>query len=549
MVSPPFQAEIINVGDQFVQNGQVIIDSVTTSQSGFVVVHSGNADSFGGTIGQAPVQAGTTTQVAVPIAADQSTAVLWPMLHSDTGVVGTYEFGTVEGADPPVIVGTTMATVPIWTVPHIRMFDQASLPGDGQPAHATAYTVRVASVLSEGPGFIVIHQEQDGTFGPVAGFLAVPAGLSKDLFVELNPERVTYHLWPMLHVDTGVVGTYEFGQVEGADPPVVFNDQVLTFPILAGPGLVLVDQTPEAGSAAGRVVVSVAEAVIDRPGWIAVHSNDNGNPGPVLGVAPVHTGLNQNVGIEVDEAGAGNLVFPMLHYDTGTAGVYEFGQVEGADPPVIVGGNLIVAPLNLGSGGQAAAPDVCSISSTNNVNLRSSPSTDGQQLGTLNAGQTATVTGQTTGADGYIWYQLEGGSFVRSDVVTTSGVCGDLPAAGAAPMDHSTAPTPTPDTAAPAVPTATTAPAAGGGEVVVEIQDFQFAPQTVTVAPGTTVRWVHTGQVQHTVTSDTGLFDSDILAGGQEFSFTFNEAGTFPYFCELHGVAGGGGMAGSVIVQ
>jgi len=177
---------------------------------------------------------------------------------------------------------------------------------------------------------------------------------------------------------------------------------------------------------------------------------------------------------------------------------------------------------------------------TQNVNLRMGPGTDNAQHGTLPAGQAATVTGQVTGADGYVWFQLEDGTYVRSDLGTTSGACGDLPAAGGAG-------------AAPAAPTATTAapttaPAAANG-VTVEVQDFQFVPPSVTVPVGGTVRFIFVGQAPHSATADDGSFDSGILNNGQEFSVTLSAAGTIAYHCALHGVAGGGGMAGTIIVQ
>jgi hypothetical protein len=37
----------------------------------------------------------------------------------------------------------------------------------------------------------------------------------------------------------------------------------------------------------------------------------------------------------------------MLHYDTGEAGVYEFGTVEGVDGPVVFGGGPVVGPLEI----------------------------------------------------------------------------------------------------------------------------------------------------------------------------------------------------------
>ena len=46
----------------------------------------------------------------------------------------------------------------------------------------------------------------------------------------------------------------------------------------------------------------------------------------------------------------------------------------------------------------------------------------------------------------------------------------------------------------------------------IEIRDFAFAPNVIIIPVGTTVRWTNDGAVNHTVTSDTALFDSGTLA-------------------------------------
>lgn len=84
--------------------------------------------------------------------------------------------------------------------------------------------------------------------------------------------------------------------------------------------------------------------------------------------------------------------------------------------------------------------------------------------------------------------------------------------------------------------------------VTIEMQDFQFAPKTVTIVAGTTVNWPNPGAAPHTTTSEAGLWDSGQKAPGESFSFTFTRAGTFAYYCTLHGARGGVGMAGTIIV-
>lgn len=70
---------------------------------------------------------------------------------------------------------------------------------------------------------------------------------------------------------------------------------------------------------------------------------------------------------------------------------------------------------------------LCTASATKNVNLRSGPGTTFDAAGTLTGGDSATVTGQATGTDNHIWWQLASGSWLRSDLVSSQGDCENLP--------------------------------------------------------------------------------------------------------------------------
>lgn len=88
---------------------------------------------------------------------------------------------------------------------------------------------------------------------------------------------------------------------------------------------------------------------------------------------------------------------------------------------------------------------------------------------------------------------------------------------------------------------------AQGQEITVSMEDNFFEPANITVEPGTTVTWVQNGNNPHTTTSYDGLWDSGMIEGGSggTFSFTFDEPGTYDYFCIPHE---GQGMVGSVTV-
>jgi plastocyanin len=86
---------------------------------------------------------------------------------------------------------------------------------------------------------------------------------------------------------------------------------------------------------------------------------------------------------------------------------------------------------------------------------------------------------------------------------------------------------------------------AGGEGQRVEIADLAFDPETVTVAVGTTVTWVSADpNLPHTSNSEDEVWFSGTLNEGDEFSFTFEEPGTFAYFCEVHPT-----MTGSIVVE
>jgi plastocyanin len=68
----------------------------------------------------------------------------------------------------------------------------------------------------------------------------------------------------------------------------------------------------------------------------------------------------------------------------------------------------------------------------------------------------------------------------------------------------------------------------------VTIQNFAFAPVSLTVAAGTKVTWTNQDSTAHTVTADNGSFGSQHLATGTTFSETFSKAGTYAYHCSIH---------------
>lgn len=331
VLAPTFAIDAVLPQDQFVQDSTVNIPAVVAQNDGWVVVHADSDGAPGDVLGATFVEAGLNTNVPVELDAE-ATDTLHPMLHEDTGASGQYEFGRVDGADLPVVVEGVVATANFKTVPSVIANQQIVFD-----------TFVAESVLSEGPGWLVIHADGGGVPGQVIGAQFVEAGYNADVAVSLNTDAgITPVVYPMLHEDTGAEGEYEFGEVDGADLPVQVNGSVLTFPMLVAPSFTALAQPVQDNGS-----INIATVLIDSPGWLVIHEdNGEGRPGAVIGFAPLLAGLNENVGVLLTEDPTPT-VFPMLHYDTDAMGVYEFGQVEGADAPVRVGGEIVVGPLEL----------------------------------------------------------------------------------------------------------------------------------------------------------------------------------------------------------
>jgi plastocyanin len=68
----------------------------------------------------------------------------------------------------------------------------------------------------------------------------------------------------------------------------------------------------------------------------------------------------------------------------------------------------------------------------------------------------------------------------------------------------------------------------------VDIADFAFGPNSVTITAGGSVTWTNSDSAPHTATGDGGSFDTGTIDTGESASITFDTPGTYTYFCAIH---------------
>jgi plastocyanin len=86
---------------------------------------------------------------------------------------------------------------------------------------------------------------------------------------------------------------------------------------------------------------------------------------------------------------------------------------------------------------------------------------------------------------------------------------------------------------------------AAADATMVEIKDFTYVPASLEIPVGATVTWTNSDAAPHTATAqDREALQSGTLNQGDSYSQTFDQPGTFDYFCEFHA-----NMKGTIVVQ
>lgn len=93
----------LDAADQTSDGKTITVSTVNiTGSSGFIAVHADASGAPGPVVGHAAIPEGDSTSVVITLDTPITTGAFWPMLHTDGGTIGTYEF---PGPDGPVKTG------------------------------------------------------------------------------------------------------------------------------------------------------------------------------------------------------------------------------------------------------------------------------------------------------------------------------------------------------------------------------------------------------------------------------------------------------------
>jgi predicted lipoprotein with Yx(FWY)xxD motif len=222
-------------------------------------------------------------------------------------------------------------------------------------------TIVVEDVVSQGPGWMVIHNQVNGNIGDPIGETAVNSGDNKNVVVNIDPTKATPVMYAMLHVDAGTVGKYEF---PGPDIPVTINGAMVSpgfnatittagtgtatpnaqgggaaTPVTLKPSITVKDQEIQNGS------VVIPQVVSNGNWWLVIHrQNADGSMGEYIGQKLIKNGINTDVVVKINMKLATPVLYAMLHEDNPPIGILEF---PGSDVPVMENGQMIAPSFNV----------------------------------------------------------------------------------------------------------------------------------------------------------------------------------------------------------
>lgn len=408
----------ISVDDQALEGNMLTINNLNISEDGWVVIHRDNGS--GGPVVPdiisvpKQVSAGESTDVTVQLKDGvnlEDGETLWAMLHTDDGEIGMYEFDGSNGLDMPItetdgtpVMDSFMVSVMSDPTGSLTVSDQTVLSN----------MITVESITLDQPGWVVVHAD-DGGAPVVPDIISEPvyleAGTHENVEINLNEDANVSTgdmLWVMLHTDTGTDMEYEFDGANGLDSPITEDGApVMTSIEVLGTSTMGTFAVSDQTLTNNTVTVSSVE--LSEGGWVVVHADDGtGAPKvPEIISEPVYleAGSYENVEVPLKEdanVAMGDMLFVMLHNDTGTEMEYEFDGSSGLDTPILnMDGSIAVKGFE--------------VSAVESMALTGSLAIDDKSL----SDNTITVSSITLASDGWVVVHADdGGAPMVPDIIS-----------------------------------------------------------------------------------------------------------------------------------
>lgn len=302
------------------ESGMITIDYASLPEDGWLVIYRQVDGQPGDVIGQTALAAGVHEDVDVTVDPSAATSTLYAGLHVDAGTKGVFEF---PGDDEPWPgePKTRLQAELLMPRPSIEVADQA-VSDDG--------VVMLDRVEVQDPTWVLLFADAGGVAGQPVGRTLLEPGIHENVTMRIPWRQATPVLHAVLYEDQG-----EAGRLEDivTDPPILIDGQPImaSFRATYPPNILVFDQ-PLIDSG-----IEVNRVISDGPGWIVVYYDEEGQPGLIIGSAPLNDGLNENVRVNVIESAVTPQLYVRLHEDSEPDDDFNFP----AEDPVVLFDNRL----------------------------------------------------------------------------------------------------------------------------------------------------------------------------------------------------------------
>lgn len=309
----PIPPHVVMEDQSLDESGELVAREVTLPVPGWLVIYrsmDGKPDEI---IGSVSLAAGAHKDVRVIVNTDLATQQLFARVHIDVGAEGVFEYPGGDGPfpDDPGAEFTVELLLP---QPQIEVAAQ-DVAEDG--------LITVAHVELLEPAWILIHTDDDGEIGPVIGGVLLEEGTYENVPLAIDWRRATPTLHAVLHEDDGAAGVVDFPD---GDMPILVNGSpiVATFAATYPPDIVVYDQPMIDGT------VTIERTISQGPGWLVIYNEIDGQPGLIIGSAPLTDGLNEVISVKLTQSAVTEQLFARLHEDTEPGNAFNFPNQDPA---------------------------------------------------------------------------------------------------------------------------------------------------------------------------------------------------------------------------
>lgn len=210
----------LEIGEDQLDTDELVVDRVLAPGDAWIVVHADDDGKPGMRVGLARIEKGESTDVKVELE-DVTTPKVIVAVHADRGVKGEFDFDMMSptmSPDRPYFVDEKELA----QVVTVREFGVKADEGDAEVAVSDQEadgSITVDRALAPTGAWIVVHLDDEGAPGQRVGLLQIPAGLSEDVVVDLEPLALTDELFVAIHADRGEAGVFEFDMMDKINSP------------------------------------------------------------------------------------------------------------------------------------------------------------------------------------------------------------------------------------------------------------------------------------------------------------------------------------------